>query len=316
MADEMGETAEVESCDTGADMSSDSSVFEPPSDSEETPVDIGGDTTEDVSDDLTPDVSDVTEDASALESGDDQEVPESAEVSESAEILEPTEDAGETLTDNATDSGTEEMSEEPLPEEPDSDVEEQGPADDNTIMVDEDGHIEGAGYDPETMHEEIGHQDLQDIEDARNVTRSEILAEDSGINAAEGGLDALDASLSEQGKSDRIDAVDDMADKMREYEIAQGHNADYTDDADALASSEQQQDELAKQSTAESEQTGDDVQTGGLKDILSEASERGGEVSADDVPPPDSEGMDDNDRLSQRDAAVDAYERQQSQNSR
>ena len=236
--------------------------------------------------------------------------------------------SAETLPEDSTDSvgENEEGPSESLPideAEQQAEGEEQGAgadaeqaAEDNVITVDEDGHIEGAGYDSETMHEEIGHQDLQDIEDDRNLSRSEILAEDSGMNTAEGGLDALDASLSEQGKSDRIDAVDDMADKMREYEIAQGHHADYTEDADALASSEQQRDEVTEQSTAVTEQTGDDARIGGLKDVLSEASERGGEVSADDVPPPNSEGRDENDRFSQRDAVVDAYERRQAQNSR
>ena len=53
------------------------------------------------------------------------------------------------------------------------------------------------------------------------------------------------------------------------------------------------------EASVEPEQSG-----GGLKDILAKASEDGAKVDSGDIPPSDGEGMDDRNRLDQRDAVA------------
>lgn len=91
----------------------------------------------------------------------------------------------------------------------------------------------------EGYREEIGHNDLADIEAARELQNSEV---EGGAacseNTTDNLLDAIDAYGSRKMSDLQIEANNEMADKLREYTIAQGHKADYSDDYNEMSSSE------------------------------------------------------------------------------
>ena len=164
-------------------------------------------------------------------------------------------------------------------------------------------------------------------------------------------LDAIEAYGSRKMSDSQIEANNEMADKMTEYTIAQGHKADYTDDYNKLSSMESSDDnqpnvseegdmidEPADQTEAiETELNNEDSDSGlkatlaahsiseettentdqsgsSLKDTLAQASEAEANGDTEDVPPPpppNDGGMDDNNRSAQRDAVVNAWLAQQ-----
>ena len=82
----------------------------------------------------------------------------------------------------------------------------------------------------ENYSEEIGHFDLADIEAARELQNAEVTEGlGAGNNSAGDGLDAIAGLADTYSARSEIAANNEMADKMREYTIAQGHSADYTD---------------------------------------------------------------------------------------
>ena len=131
--------------------------------------------------------------------------------------------------------------------------------------------------------EEIGHNELADIEAYRNIKNGERIEESMRDNYTAGGVDDAYKNIHET-RTD-IGANNDMADKMTEYTISQGHVADYTD---SHGESPSEQLDAGPQETL----NGD-----GLKDILAKASADGEEVPR----PPDDSGMDDKARSDQRD---------------
>ena len=91
----------------------------------------------------------------------------------------------------------------------------------------------------EGYREEIGHNDLADIEAARELQNADVMGETgSTVNTADNLLDAIDAYGSQKMADSQMEANNEMADKMTEYTISQGHNADYTEDYNEVSSSE------------------------------------------------------------------------------
>ena len=79
----------------------------------------------------------------------------------------------------------------------------------------------------EGYREEIGHNDLADIEDYRASKAGERIAESMQDNYTADGVD--DAYKNVHETNTDIGAITEDADKMREYAISQGHKADYID---------------------------------------------------------------------------------------
>lgn len=80
----------------------------------------------------------------------------------------------------------------------------------------------------EGYKEEIGHNDLADIEAYRAIKVGDRIVESMRDNYLAGGVD--DAYKNVHETRTDIGAINEMADKMREYTISQGHKADYTEE--------------------------------------------------------------------------------------
>ena len=80
----------------------------------------------------------------------------------------------------------------------------------------------------EEYKEEIGHNDLADIEAYRASKAGERIAESMQDNYSADGVD--DAYKNVHETNTDLGANDEMADKMREYTISQEHKADYTEE--------------------------------------------------------------------------------------
>ena len=104
-------------------------------------------------------------------------------------------------------------------------AEEQLPNDEYKIEVDEDGHIV---QKEEELRFGIGHDELADIEAYRDSKSGERIAESMQDNYTADGVGDAYKNIHETNTD--LDANDEMADKMREYTISQGHDADYVDD--------------------------------------------------------------------------------------
>ena len=109
-----------------------------------------------------------------------------------------------------------------------------GTSESNENIIDADKYLEEGQLPPEERiegyREEIGHNDLADIEMARELQNAEIMAGQSRKETTAGNsLDAAEAAISWATAKSQIEANNEMADKMVEYTIAQGHKADYTD---------------------------------------------------------------------------------------
>lgn len=96
----------------------------------------------------------------------------------------------------------------------------------------------------EGYREEIGHNDLADIEAARELQNAEVLLKHGRGNSEENNpnvddfTSSIGALTSAFDAKSQIEANNEMSDKMVEYTIAQGHKADYTEDNRQTVTSE------------------------------------------------------------------------------
>jgi len=84
------------------------------------------------------------------------------------------------------------------------------------------------------------------------LQNAEIMAEQSRKEATAGNaLDAFETDVSRDTTESQMEANNEMADKMAEYTIAQGHKADYTDDYREMAAAESSTAENSEDSGAD-----------------------------------------------------------------
>lgn len=158
--------------------------------------------------------------------------------------------------------------------------------------------IDLKGPDFSECSEEIGHQDLADIELNRELEVGERVKDRMDSDAcAENVLDAAGNQVEDAGRPS-IDTLNEESDRAVEMVVADGHKADYTENYDQLMEHQEQ--------CAESDDSQEAASaTHDLRDVLREASDAGGDSSgSSDVSSPKGSGMDDDCVADQRHAVA------------